>query len=76
LTIKRTLAFNVQKANGTVTYKKTSGPKKITVTKAGKIKIKKGLKKRTYKVKVNLKAAGDKNHYSETKNVTVKVRVR
>jgi hypothetical protein len=70
-------AFKVKKAVGKVTYKKLSGNKKITVSKSGKIKVKKGLKKgKTYKVKVAVTAAGDGNTFAKTKNVTVKVKVK
>jgi len=59
-----------------VTYGKKSGNKKITVSKAGKVTVKKGLKKGTYKVKVNVTAAGDANHNAVTKLATVRIRVK
>lgn len=76
LTVKKSAAFKVTGANGKVTFSRVSGPKKITVSKAGKIKIGKGLKKKTYKVKVKVKAAGDKNHEPLTRTVTVKIAVK
>ena len=69
-------AFTVTKAKGKVTYKKTSGNAKITVSKAGKVTVKKGLKKGTYKVKVKVRAAGNAKYNALTKAVVLKVRVR
>ena len=66
----------VSKAQGKVTYKKSSGNKKITVSKAGKITVKKGLKKGTYKVKIKVTAAGNANYKAKTKTVTVKIIVK
>ena len=59
-----------------MTYGKKSGNKKIIVSKAGKVTVKKGLKKGTYKVKVNVTAAGDANHNAVTKLATVIIRVK
>ena len=45
--------------------------------KTGKITVKKRLKKGTYKVKVNVKAAGNTNYNASTvKSVTFKIRVK
>ncbi len=63
-------------SKGTLTYSKTSGSKKITVTKSGKIKIAKNTKKGTYKAKIKIKAASTKNYKSASKTVTVKVVVK
>lgn len=71
--IKRAKAFVVKEAKGKVTYKKSSGNAKITVSKAGTVSVKKGLKKGTYKVKVNVTAAGSANYKAATKTVTLKV---
>ena len=69
--------IKVKKAKGTVTYTKVSGNKYFTVNgKTGTIKIKKGLKKGTYKIKVNVRAAGTKTYEAASKNVTVKVKVK
>ena len=52
-----------KKGQGKLSYKKSSGNKKITINKTtGKVTIKKGLKKGTYKVKVKVKAAGNSNY--------------
>ena len=80
-TIKRDKAIKVSGAKGTVTYKKLSvskksASKKITInSKSGKITVKKGLAKGTYKVKVRVKAAGGGNYASATKDVYVKIKV-
>ncbi len=78
---KQTLAvkkvLKVTKNVGKVTYTKSAGNKKITINKkTGKVTIKKGLKKGTYKVKVKVKAAGDKNYKAMTKTVTLKIKVK
>ena len=70
-------AVTVTKAQGAVSYKKTSGNSKISVnSKSGKLTVKKGIKKGTYKVKVKIIAKGSKNYKSAdvTKTVTVKVK--
>ena len=75
LAVSKVLA--VSKAKGTVTYAKKSGNKKISIKKTtGKVKVAKGLKKGTYKVKVAVKAAGNKNYKSKTVTKTFKVKVR
>ena len=76
-TISRASAIKVSGAIGKVTYTKTKGDKKITINKkTGKITVKKGLKKGTYKLKVDVKAAGSGSYASATKNVTVKIKVK
>ena len=73
--LKKGLA--VSKAQGTVTYAKTKGNKKITINKkTGKITVKKGLKKGTYKVKIKVSAAGNKKYKAGSKTVTVTVKVK
>ncbi len=67
--------LQVTKAKGTVTYKKLSGSKKLTLSKkTGKLTLKKGTKKGTYKVRIQVKAAGDQ--YYNVKTVERKVTVR
>ncbi|MCR4689912.1 MAG: carbohydrate-binding domain-containing protein, partial [Lachnospiraceae bacterium] len=64
-TIKRAKYLTVSKKQGTVTYKKTKGNKKIVIDpKTGNIKLKKGLKKKTYKVTVKVTDAGNSNYDS------------
>ena len=63
--------------NGKITYKKTSGNKKIKVSKAGKVTVKKGLKKgKTYKVKVKVTAAKTSTYKKATKTVTLKIKIK
>lgn len=65
------------RGQGKITYVKSSGNSKITVSKkTGKITVKKGLKKKTYKLKVRIKAAGTGNYKAKTSTVTVNIRVR
>ncbi len=74
--VKRKKAITIKNAKGKVTYKKAKGNKKITVSKAGNITVKKGLKKGTYKVKIKVTAAGDSCYKKTTKTVTVKIAVK
>lgn len=70
----RTQAFKISKAKGSLTFKKSSGNKKIAITKAGSITVKRGLKRgKTYNFKVKVTAAGNSNYKSKSKTVTVKV---
>ncbi len=75
-TIKVYKAFNITKNTGKMTFKKKSGNKNITISKSGKVTVKKGLKKGTYKVKVKVTAYGDKNHKKASKTVTLKIVVK
>ncbi len=75
---KQTVApLTVKKAQGKVTYKKVSGAKALTINaKTGKVTVKKGTAKGTYKIKVKVTAAGNANYKKLTKTVTVKVTVK
>ena len=75
-TVAQKNAFSISKAQGKVTYKKSGGNKSITVSSAGKITVKKGLKKGTYKVKVKVTAAGNATYKSGSKTVTVTIKVK
>ena len=76
-TIARKKSMTISKAQGTVSYTKSSGNKKITINKkTGNITVKKGLKKGTYKVKIKVKAAGNATYKAATKTVTVKIKVK
>lgn len=68
----------VKTGQGTMSYTKASGNKKITINKKnGKVTIKKGLKKGTYKVRVNVKAAGNETYKpSAVKSITFKIKVK
>lgn len=77
LAVTKVITFT-KKGQGTMTYTKASGNKKITINKTtGKVTVKKGLKKGTYKVKVKVKAAGNANYKaSAVKTVTFKIKVK
>ncbi|MBQ9360738.1 MAG: hypothetical protein IJT96_06850 [Lachnospiraceae bacterium] len=68
--------LTVKKNQGKVTYAKKSGSKSITVAKNGKVTVKKGLKKGTYKIELNVTAAGNAKYAKATKAVTFKVVVK
>ncbi|MCR5666938.1 MAG: hypothetical protein K6G01_08915 [Eubacterium sp.] len=55
---------------------KKSGNKKITVSKKGKVTVKKGIKKGTYKVKVKITAPASSKYKKATKTVTLKIKVK
>ena len=67
-----------KKGQGTLTYKKVKGNKKITINKKnGKVTIKKGLKKGTYKVKVKIQAKGNANYMASAfKTFTFKIIIK
>ena len=76
-TLARSKVLVVGGADGTVSYKKLSGNKKISInSKTGKVTIKKKLKKGTYKVKVRVSASGDYNYASASRTVTFKIKVK
>ena len=75
-TIAASKAFSVTRAQGKVTYKKASGNKKISVASSGKITVKKGIGKGTYKIKVKVTAKGNANWKAKTKIVTATVKVK
>ena len=68
--------MTVSKQQGKLTYAKVSGSKKLTITEAGKVTVKKKTKKGTYKMRVKVTAAGNANYKAGSKTVTVKVRVK
>ncbi len=74
---KTVKAIKVSDAKGAVSYRKLSGSKRLTVNMtSGKIKVKKGTRKGTYRIKVEVKASGDDNFTAGSKTVTVKVKVK
>ena len=79
LTAGKVISFT-NRGQGTLTYVKVSGNKKISInSKTGAVTIKKkGLKKKkTYTVKVRVMAAGDSNYNASTWNyVTFKIKVK
>lgn len=81
-TVTRTKAFTLKGAKGKLSYKlisvkKAKFKKYFKVNAAnGKITVKKGLKKGTYKVKIRVTASGNSIYKAGTKYVTVKVKVK
>ena len=64
-------------SKGTLTYKKLSGSSAVTVSsKTGKLTVKKGLRKGTYKVKVQIRSAAKGNYNAGSRTVTVTVKVK
>ena len=64
-------------SKGTLTYKKLSGSRAVSVnSKTGKLTVKKGLRKGTYRVKVQIKSAAKGNYTAGSRTVTVTVRVK
>lgn len=79
--------IRISNAKGKVTYRKVKvgsakinkkyGKKIVVNKKNGKITLKKGLKKGTYKVRIKAQAAGDATYEkSSVKNVTVTIKVK
>jgi len=76
-TIRKAKAFTVRKAQGKVTFRKTSGNSRITVDSNGNVTVKKGLKKDTaYFVKVKVSAAGSANYKAGSKTVTLRIMIK
>ena len=75
-TIAKAKVFTIKNAKGTLTFKKTDGSKNLSISRAGKITVKKKTKKGTYKLTVQVTAAGDKEYKNASKTVTVKVKVK
>ena len=81
--VSKLIKYN-NKGQGALTYKLSSAKKgkkdfkkyfKLNA-KTGKLKIKKGLKKGTYKVKISVAASGNTNYDAVTKGVTCKIKVK
>ena len=69
-------AYAVSKAQGKLTYVKTSGNAGITVNKTtGNLTVKKGLKKGSYKVTVKVTAQGTSNYKAGNQTATVTIKV-
>ena len=79
--VKAGKAFTVKKAKGKVTYKVTkyvtkAAKGKVKVASSGKVTVKKGTPKKTYKLKVRVKAAGNSTYKAGSKTVTLVVKVK
>lgn len=74
---QRVKAINVKNAKGTVTYRKISGSKKLSINKkTGRITIKKKTKKGKYTMKVRVTAAGTGAYYAKARTVKVTIKVK
>ena len=77
LSIAKNSVLTISKAQGKLTYAKTSGNKSISINKTkGTIQIKKGIKKGTYKIGVKVTAAGNATYKSASKTATITVVVK
>ena len=77
MTFAKSKAFTIKNAKGSVLFKRVSGNAKITINKAGKIAVKKGLKKgKTYSFKVKVTAKGNSNYKSKTVAKTVSIKIK
>lgn len=75
-TIAKNKAFVVNNAQGPITFEKVNGSGKLSISKAGKVTVKKGTKKGTYKMTVKVTAAGNKDYKSGSKTVKLKMKVK
>ena len=67
---EKLITFN-DKGQGTLSFTKASGNKKITIDETlGTVTINKGIKKGTYSISVKVKASGNEE-YKESKNTTI-----
>lgn len=77
---KAAKVFKLSGACGKVTYKilkkDKKAKKRIVVAKNGKVTVKRGLRKGTYKMKVGVSAGGDRNHHASAGAVTLKIKIR
>ncbi|MCR4842089.1 MAG: hypothetical protein K5840_02380 [Eubacterium sp.] len=77
---KKARSFKIKASttgDGTLTFKKVSGSKRIKINKkTGKVTVKKGTKKGTYKINVKIKASATDTYAktSVTKTIVVKVK--
>ena len=76
VTLKPSKTMTIKGAKGKLTYKKVSGSVRLTINKkTGKITVKKGTKKGTYKIKIKVTAAKTSNYKAASNTVRVKVKV-
>lgn len=74
---KKKVTFKIKaSAQGKLTYTKISGKKALKISKTGKVTVKKGTKKGTYKMKVRVSAAATASYQAAEKTITVKVKVK
>lgn len=80
LTVKARDIFTISKAQGKITFSveeyDKKAQKKITLSKSGNLNIKKGLKKGTYSLRVNVYADGNKKYNFAKKTVKLIIKVK
>ena len=74
--VKPKKAFKISGSVGKVTYEKLEGDEQLSIRPNGKIKIKKGTKKGTYTMTVQVSSAGDKNHNPGSQTVEVAIKIK
>lgn len=62
--------------NGKITYKKLSGSSKLVVASNGKVTVRRGTRKGTYRAIVQIRAAESSKYKARTVKITVTVRVK
>ena len=70
------IKYSKTKGSGKATFKRVSGSARLTVSKAGKIKVKKGTKKGTYKIRVKMSVAANKSYKTASTKKTIRVLVK
>lgn len=71
---RKAVTFSIKaSAKGKITCRKVSGSKKLTISKTGKVKIKKGTKKGTYEIKVKITASAKAGYPMTTVTKTIRV---
>lgn len=74
---KTKCSFYIKASSKTVlVFKKVSGSSKITVSKKGKVTLKKGMKKGVYKLKIKMSAKSTKKYKGKTKKIVLKIIVK
>ena len=76
VTVSSARIFRTNGAKGKIKYAKLSGNKKIAVLSDGKIRIAKGTKKGTYRIKIKVTASGNGNYKAASRTLTLKVIVK
>ena len=75
-TIKPSKVFDINNAQGTITFTKIGGNKNITISNNGKITIKKKTPKGTYRIQVNITTSGNDQYNSGTKLAVVTIKIK
>ena len=74
---KKAQSFKIASESVTkVAFKKKSGDKRITISSNGKVRLQKGLPKKTYKIKVKATAKDDGLYKSVSKTKTIKIIIK